>query len=363
MDNLIMTVGTSLVENYKAINPNKKRIIPDDILEYYEKEKVNFLDDPKISLEGVALKNLIDKNIFTGGRIFLVVHDSENGKLAGIVLENIVKKYKLAHIVEKKIIQKLNKRNHLDFRVYGLRALIDEINNIINEKVGNRVNVGVCTVGGYKAEIFIVGLMAQLLHIKSYFMFDEFSDVTEISPFPFRIDYNYYWEHKNFFNLFKKSDYIEPSKVEKFLKENTRMLDFVEKLEISGKEMYALSALGEFYTKISTDTNHLPIGRSSCSPLEKEVILRTDMIPELDTIINSLRCSPYVNKIILTYFNPDRNVTSSRFYLVTNSKNDQIISLEYACKNGIAGIDIYTLGSTEKELRSLVSHFNDSFIN
>jgi len=362
MDNLIMTVGTKLVEDYKDARASKSSPVADDILEYFEKKNGDILSDSSVSPEAFALKNMLDKGLFSGKRIFLVVHDSENGKLAAEVLEKIIKKHKLGETTEKKIIYKLNKRNHLDFRVYGLRALIEEINAIINEKVGNRVNVGVCTVGGYKAEIFIVGMMAQILHVRSYFMFDEFSEITEISPFPVRIDYNYYWEHREFFDTFRNTDYVPPEKVAHFLAEDTRMLDFIERLEINGKEMISLSAFGEFYTKISTDTSHLPNYRTAWSPYDKDVILRTDMLPELDIIVNSLKSSPYVNKLVLTYFNPDRNATSSRFYLVTNAKNDQIISLEYACKNGIAGIDIYTVGSTEKELRSLVAYFNDSFI-
>ncbi|MDR1835224.1 MAG: antitoxin [Fusobacteriaceae bacterium] len=362
MDNLIMTVGTKLVEDYRKEHPEKTDITPGEIVSACEKADPDFLSDSRVSLEGFALRNLLNKKLFTGKRLFLVVHDSENGKLAANVLEEITRKYKLSETVEKKIIYKLNKRNHMDFKVYGLRALIDEINLIINEKVGNRVNVGVCTTGGYKAEIFTVGMMAQILHVRSYFMFDEFTDVTEISPFPVRIDYNYYWEHRDFFNLFQRQDYVDVEKVERYLNEDRRLQDFVEKLEIYGKEQYALSAFGEFYAKISTDTSHLPRYRNACTPSDKEVILRTDMLQELDIIVNSLKSSPYVDKLVLTYFNPDRKATSSRFYLVTNAKNDQIISLEYACKNGIAGIDIYTAGSTEKELRSLVAYFNDSFI-
>ena len=40
MDNIIMTVGTSLVENYIANNPKKENITKEDILRYYEEEKI-----------------------------------------------------------------------------------------------------------------------------------------------------------------------------------------------------------------------------------------------------------------------------------------------------------------------------------
>ncbi len=40
MDNIIMTVGTSLVENYIANNPKKENVTKEDILGYYEKENI-----------------------------------------------------------------------------------------------------------------------------------------------------------------------------------------------------------------------------------------------------------------------------------------------------------------------------------
>ena len=364
MDNIILTVGTGIVDYYIENNPNVIEISEEKILEYYAKEKLEKLNSTILLREFIALKRLLDKKIFTGERVFLLTHDTENGIIAVNVMEKLLKKYKMSKKIEKRIINKLNKRNYSDFANIGLRNFIEEINKIVKEEIGNRVNVSICPAGGYKVEIFLVGLMAQILHIKSYFMFDEFDNISKIAPFPLRIDYNFYWEHCEFFRLFEKNEYISQDKLEKYLFSTSRLWQFVEEIEIDNKKMIGLSALGEYYTKLSTDLSNLPANRSSCSSVDKEVILRVDMIPELETILNSLKSSPYVTKVILTYFNPDRNCTSSRFYLVNNSQNDQIISLEYACENGgIAGIDIYTVGSTEKELRSLVAYFNGSFIH
>ena len=57
--------------------------------------------------------------------------------------------------------------------------------------------------------------MAQILGIKSYFMFREFEDVTEIPPLPIKIDYNYYLENKEFFNTISNNERLEKEKVEK----------------------------------------------------------------------------------------------------------------------------------------------------
>ena len=92
MDNIIMTVGTSLVENYIANNPKKENITKEDILGYYEKENIEDFRDRRYGAEIIALENLMEKKIFSGKRIFLVIHDTVNGKLAGDVLEEFILK-------------------------------------------------------------------------------------------------------------------------------------------------------------------------------------------------------------------------------------------------------------------------------
>ena len=61
MDNIIMTVGTSLVENYIANNPKKENITKEDILGYYEKENIEDFRDRRYGAEIIALENLMEK--------------------------------------------------------------------------------------------------------------------------------------------------------------------------------------------------------------------------------------------------------------------------------------------------------------
>ena len=234
MDNIIMTVGTSLVENYIANNPKKENITKEDILGYYEKENIEDFRDRRYGAEIIALENLMEKKIFSGKRIFLVIHDTVNGKLAGDVLEEFILKKNIAKVVEKRIIHSLNKRDHKEFKTIGLKGLTEEISNIVN-KIGNNLNVCVCTVGGYKAEIFLVGLMAQILHLKSYFMFDEFDEVTEISPLPMKIDYDFYLENKEFFKLLDRKEKVKESEIKEILDKNPRLKNFIEFDEENGE--------------------------------------------------------------------------------------------------------------------------------
>ena len=65
MDNLIITVGTSLIENYIEHNPEKTNITKDDILTYYEKKSMVDLRDKKFGSEIIAVENLKEKNIIS----------------------------------------------------------------------------------------------------------------------------------------------------------------------------------------------------------------------------------------------------------------------------------------------------------
>ena len=59
LDNLIITVGTSLIENYIEHNPEKENITKDDILSYYEKESmVDPLEIRDLESEIIAVRKI-----------------------------------------------------------------------------------------------------------------------------------------------------------------------------------------------------------------------------------------------------------------------------------------------------------------
>ena len=362
MDNIIMTVGTSLVENYIANNPKKENITKEDILRYYEEEKIEDLRDRRYGAEVIALENLLEKGIFSGDRIFLVIHNTVNGKLAGDVLEEFILAKKIAKRVEKRIIFGLDKRNHEVFRTEGLTNLTEEIRNMVN-KIGNKYNVAVCTVGGYKAEIFMVGLMAQLLHIKSYFMFDEFTEVTEISPLPIKADQNIYLENKEFFRLLDRVGKVKLSEVKKELDSKIDLNNFIEFVEENGETYVRFSSMGEYYVRRMRETSYLPPASMISHAPAGKIMEGSVHVEELEGIVNSLSTCSYVEKLKVVYYNPDRKVAFSKFALAQNYHEQMIITLEYKCKKGVARVDVYTVGGTEKEMDSLVAYFNENFLD
>ena len=203
LDNLNkLLVGTSLIENYIEHNPEKENITKADILSYYEKESMVDLRDKRFGSEIIAVENLREKDIFSGRHLFMITHDTVNGRLAGEVLEEFFLSKGIVRRVTRKAVEKMNKRNPDEFRTKGLRNLVEEVGDIV-EQVGNNIIQLYVQLEVIQLEIFMVSLMAQILGIKSYFMFREFEDVTEIPPLPIKIDYNYYQKIKSFQYYFK----------------------------------------------------------------------------------------------------------------------------------------------------------------
>lgn len=362
MDNLIITVGTSLIENYIEHNPKKENFTKDDILSYYEKEKIEDLRDRRFGLEIISVENLREKNIFSGEHLFMITHDTVNGRLAGEVLEEFFLNKGIVKNVTRRAIASMDKRKPMEFKTKGLRNLVEEVGNMV-DTVGNKYNVAVCTVGGYTAEIFMVSLMAQILGIKSYFMFREFEDVTEIPPLPIKIDYNYYLENKEFFNIFSKDEKVEKESIEKYLMEKLELGYFIEEIKEEDKIYVELSAMGDFYLKTVKDCRNLPRRTTNVSINEKELPSVIEERPqELLDMIKMLKASPYVNKLKVVFHNPNRKLKVSKFFILDSDDFESTLALEMKTSMGGFRIDIYTVADTKKEYDALMVYFNENFL-
>ena len=362
MDNLIITVGTSLIENYIAHNENKD-ITKENILKFYEEERIEDFRDKRYASEIISVENLREKGIFSGEHLYMINHDTVNGKLAGEVLEEFFLKKGIVKEVTRKSISKVDKRHPVEFRTEGLKNLVEEISNIV-DKVINKYNIAVCTVGGYTAEIFMVSLMAQILGIKSYFMFREFEDVTEIPPLPIKIDYNYYLENKEFFNKIASSKPVEKTKVEEYLQQEVELSYFIEDRIIDGKEYVELSAIGYYYLKTVKNSHHLPRRTTNVNINDKEIPSSTITArpPELEDMIKMLKASPYVNKLKVVFYNPNRKLKVSKFFILDSDDFESTLALEMKTSVGGFRIDIYTVASTKREYEALMIYFNENFL-
>lgn len=362
MDNLIITVGTSLIENYILHNPEKEDITKEDILSYYDKEKIEDLRDRRFGIEIISVENLREKNIFSGEHLFMITHDTVNGRLAGEVLEEFFLTKGIVKNITKKAVPFMDKRNPLEFRRKGLKNLVEEVGDIV-ESVGNKYNVAVCTVGGYTAEIFMVSLMAQILGVKSYFMFREFEDVTEIPPLPIKIDYNYYLENKEFFNILSKGRKVEKTTVEKYLIEKLELSYFIEEIKEEDKVFVELSAMGDFYLRTVKDCRHLPRRTTNVSIAEKELPSTIDERPqELLDMLKMLKASPYINKLKVVFHNPNRKLKGSKFFILDSDDFESTLALEMKTSMGGFRVDMYTVANTKKEYEALMVYFNENFL-
>lgn len=361
MDNLIITVGTSLIDNYIKINGEKEKITKEMILDYYE--NIESFRDMRFGAEIIAVENLREKNIFSGKRLFMINHDTKNGVLAAEVLEEFFIKKGIVQEVIRKTIPYVDKRRPIEFKTKGLKNLVEEIGNIV-DSVKNRYNIAVCTVGGYTAEIFIVSLMAQILGVESYFMFREFEEITQIQPLPIQLDYNYYLANKEFFRILGQNQEVLKSEIQKYLDSEIHLNYFIEEIK-KDCEIYAtLSAIGYYYYKTVTDYHDLPRRHSTVPINQKELPSMSikDVPFELTELINELKACPYVNKLKIVFHNPNRTLKVSKFILLDSDDYESAIALEFRSNQGGYRVDIITVASTTKEQQALMVYFNEVFL-
>ncbi len=110
------------------------------------------------------------------------------------------------------------------------------------------------------------------------------------------------------------------------------------------------SSMGEYYVRRMRETSYLPQASMISHAPAGKIMEGSVQVEELEGIVNSLSTCSYVEKLKVVYYNPDRKVAFSKFALAQNYHEQMIITLEYKCKKGVARVDVYTVGGTEKEM-------------
>lgn len=195
-DILIATCGTSILTNQREI---KEKIIGDKRYSEISKEEVELLrmnileflkdknaDERRCGAELNSIYYLINDNKFSGQKIYLIVSDSIEGRLAGELIEKLLKEKLGINEIIIKIIEGLNIGVAHIFAKKGLKYLADDITKIIISE--NKDNILIAPVGGLKALIIIVALIGQNFYIPCYYLFEGTKDIIKVLPFPTNIN-------------------------------------------------------------------------------------------------------------------------------------------------------------------------------
>lgn len=348
-DILVLTVGTSLYNNLKKTN---------NLMEWDVNKGVEYLReiDLETKVAGAEINtvlSLIKDNILVPKKAYLISSNTVDGILASEIIKNImIEKLKFNEVDIVKV-ENLNPSNLHDFSKKGLKNLVSEISKIIT-KHSNVSELCFAPIGGFKTQIFMVGLMAQIYGISSYYMYENFKSVTEILPLPISFDNQLYIDNVNFFNILDCNNIVDEQEVLSYIKKEPQLKNLIEYEKMDNIKYVSLSPMGNLYFYTVTDKvkSNLPeicnkkngIISASKEAHANEIINNT----EIQTFLNQILSNLYVEKIVTNYYNPD-----NKGDIVKIRSKDTELKFEINHKKGILGGIIYTTAKNKDQLEAV----------
>lgn len=362
-DILIATCGTSILTNARDI---KNEILGNRNLNEMTQEEATLLKKRiKIKLKykeanekecGAELNSifyLMQENEALMDKIYLIVSDSIEGELAGnIIKELLIEKLSIKEVEIKKI-DKLNISKEYDFAVRGLRNLAGEVSRIIKKNEGS--NIIISPIGGLKAQIFIVGLIAQIFKIPAYYLYENSTKIVTLLPLPISLDLEFFKDNIEILSKISKEGMITEKEIGNYLRANPSLRNILEMEKIEGEVYFTLSPLGEMaYEKLTSDIKKkLPRDATKEEKLMevqyKKREAHAEQVrsnPKFQNFIKNILEAPYVTKVIINSYISDNKGDSIRITASSNKTEGKVLKFEYNNKQGLLGGIIFL---TEKE--------------
>lgn len=264
MRTIISTVGKSLLGN-------ASRKLQDNNLDI--KKLTNFLrhgDDIKSSAESNSLSRLTEN----GDKLIFLHSSTEEGRLCA---KSLVSYYANKGFETEEIeIEDLDYEES-QFKMRGLRFLVENIIEIIENERGKNRKVLINATGGFKAEIAYATMIGLLLKVPVYYIHEVFNDIIEMPPSPINWDFSFIAEFEDFFNWINK-DLRKTDEVDNKLNDIKNKLKSNYTLKNKGvNDIRMLLAEEEGYTMLSpTGQTYFKSYKSYLYSAEKTDLLISD---------------------------------------------------------------------------------------
>lgn len=380
MKNLIATCGTSIITNSSLIKGEflKGRIYSEltpDELNSLETTLYNrlqeFSSENRIfGAEINSISILMKKNKFSGEKIHLIISDSPEGILAGNLIKRLlIEKLKIQKVEIEKI-PFLNIGKEFDFAKKGLKNLAFKVASIAGRYPQN--DIAVSPIGGFKAQIFIVGLLAQIYKIKSYYLYEGSEHIIDILPLPITLDSGILMRNIEIVSELKKEGLLEKKDIEPYIKKDPELKSFLEEEHIDGKNYFSLSILGSLaYDKLEIELKSSLPAPSKKKPKDKKYTTKSGEshceqvteTPEFKKFILALLESSFVEEVILNYYTPGAKGNQVFFNKSSNYSEGRVLSFRYNHKKGMVGGDIFlTESDDENKVNSALIYLKENIV-
>lgn len=367
---LIATCGTSILTNARDIknellgNRNLNEMTQEEATLLKERIKIKLKDKKANEKEcGAELNStfyLIEENGVLD-KIYLIVSDSIEGELAGNIVKELLMEKLSIKEVEIKKIDKLNISKEYDFAIKGLRNLAGEVSRIIKRNEVN--NIMISPIGGLKAQIFIVGLIAQLFKIPAYYLYENSTKIVTLLPLPISLDLEFFKENIEVLSKVAKEGMILEKEIGSYLKANPSLRNILEMEKIDGEVYFTLSPLGEVaYEKLTSDIREkLPREATKeeklIEPQYKKGESHADQVrtnPKFKNFIDNILGAPYVTKVIINYYTPDNKGDTIRITDSSNKAEGKVLKFEYNNKQGLLGGTIFLTENDDEKIKASI---------
>lgn len=368
--NIIATCGTSVITNAKRRLNLKDEVQGEELKKIIlEDLKGKEMSNKDYGAEINAFFNLSTKNNCNDGNLFLIIGDNKEGRLAGEIIDEVLMEKSSLGDIKSIEIEGLNCQKQHEFAKKGLRNLAKEVCRLISSKKLYEGNTVILPIGGFKAQIFFVGLLAQVFGIKAYYMFEGFNEIIELLPLPISFDKRFFINNLEFFMKLKREEVLEKSEVDSFLKKDPKLKNLITEEKINKVKFVALSALGEiFYEKLSLENkNNLP-QKSDKTADEKykshlfknneahaKVVYNT---PRFQRFLSFLHDIEYVKQVIINGNSQSNKGTQVFINLSGNEKEGRVLHCKFNDKKGMLDMDIYLTENTADKINAAMIDIN-----
>lgn len=373
---LLATCGTSILtnsrevknevlgnRNYNEMTEEESQIIREKIKNKLANKEAN---DRECGAELSSTYYLIKKGNFSKEKIYLIVSDSIEGTLAGELIKDLMIEKLGIKTVEIKKIEKLNITNEYEFAKKGLRNLASSVAQIILKE--NKNDIMISPIGGLKAQIFIVGLIAQIFKVPAYYLYENSTEIIELLPLPIDLDIAFFRDNIEVISKIANEELVDKKSIDSYLKSVPGLRNILEEEKIDGVTYVSLSALGKIaYEKLISDNySNLPrdakTGEKLLEVQFKGNEAHADQVRTNQKCVNFLNTileTSYVTKIIINYYNPKNQGDVKRITKSSNKLEGRVLEFTYNNKQGMLKGSIFITENEEHKADAALIDLQD----
>jgi len=268
-DTLLCTVGTSLFEANISRLSETTQDAPNNwksIKEAYDERNWNKLADELLKVDASSrlcgaeintIEEIKKKKWISLENIIFLVSDTDTGRNTGEFLKAYFERRKDPKLknVEYQIVERLQDKNSVDFKIYGLRNLVREMGKYIVRRGGSDY-IAIDATGGYKAQIAIAVIVGQALNIPVFYKHEKFPEIIDFPPLPISFDYDILGENADLLADFERGEALSQDELGEFDK---RLRVLLSEVVVDGKSVYELSPIGQVYLEGFRIRNPKPV--------------------------------------------------------------------------------------------------------